>query len=218
MPLRWRIGSVSCVLLSLLGGCGEDGDTLPGSGGTAGSAGNGAASGIGGSAGTPPGAGGTAAGQSGSGNAGSANAGSANAGSAGVGETGGTNSGDAGEGNAGGASGAPDAGGGEAGASGSSGGAAGSPGTEGFVHPGCLSTAADLGRMREKVAASAEPWKASWDRLVANSHAELTYSPNPQATICAGGVCEAENYMTLAHDAAAAYQMALRYHISEDTA
>jgi hypothetical protein len=98
------------------------------------------------------------------------------------------------------------------------GGESGAPGTDGFVHPGCLSTASDLMRMRDKVAANAEPWKGSWDRLVANSHAQLAYNPNPQASICAGGVCEAENYMTLAHDAAAAYQLALRYHVSGETA
>jgi hypothetical protein len=70
--------------------------------------------------------------------------------------------------------------------------------------------------MKAKVAGNEEPWKGSWDRLVANSHAQLAYVPNPQATICAGGPCDPENYMRLAHDAAAAYQLALRYHVSGD--
>lgn len=86
-----------------------------------------------------------------------------------------------------------------------------------FVHPGCLSTQSDLDRMAAKVAADAQPWKASWDRLSANSHAQLGYTPNPQTTICAGGVCDSENYMRLANDCAAAYQCALRYHVSDDT-
>ena len=86
-----------------------------------------------------------------------------------------------------------------------------------FVHPGCLSTQADLERMASKVAANAQPWKGSWDILIANSYAQLSYTPNPQTTICAGGVCDSENYMTLARDAAAAYQTALRYHVSGDT-
>ena len=86
-----------------------------------------------------------------------------------------------------------------------------------FVHPGCLSTQADLDRMAAKVAAGEQPWKGSWDKLAANWHAQLTYNPNPQTTICAGGVCNPENYMTLANDCAAAYQCALRYHISGDT-
>ncbi|MCE5187369.1 MAG: alginate lyase family protein [Planctomycetaceae bacterium] len=86
-----------------------------------------------------------------------------------------------------------------------------------FVHPGCLSTQQDLDRMAAKVAASEQPWKGSWDLLAANPHAQLSYSPNPQTTICAGGVCSSENYMTLAHDCAAAYQCALRYHVSGNT-
>lgn len=85
-----------------------------------------------------------------------------------------------------------------------------------FTHPGCLSTQADLDRMKAKVAAGVHPWKGSWDRLVANSHAQLNYRPNPQEAICAGGVCTRETYMTMAHDTAAAYQCALRYHISGD--
>jgi hypothetical protein len=76
----------------------------------------------------------------------------------------------------------------------------------------------DLERMKNKVDAGAEPWKGSWDRLVANPHSQLGYEPNPRASICAGGPCDAENYMTLAHDAAAAYQLALRYHVSSDPA
>lgn len=108
--------------------------------------------------------------------------------------------------------------GGEAGASSGAGGDAGSVDIDEFVHPGCLSTQADLDRMKAKVAASLEPWAGSWVRLVANSHAQLDYAPNPQASICAGGSCESENYMRLAHDAAAAYQLALRYHVSGDAA
>ncbi len=87
-----------------------------------------------------------------------------------------------------------------------------------FVHPGCLSTQADLDRMSAKVAANEQPWQGSWDRLTANWHAQLTYTPNPQTEVCAGGVCSPENYMTLANDCAAAYQCALRYHVSGNTA
>lgn len=90
-----------------------------------------------------------------------------------------------------------------------------------FVHPGALSTQPDLDRMRAKVAANAQPWKASWDILVANSHAQLSYTPNPQVTICRGGACAGmgypENYMIMANDAHAAYQCALRYQVSGDT-
>jgi len=87
-----------------------------------------------------------------------------------------------------------------------------------FVHPGALSTAADLTRMAAHVAAAEQPWKGSWDLLTKNSHAQLTYVAHPAADICAGGTCTTENYMTLANDAAAAYQLALRYHGSGDAA
>lgn len=99
--------------------------------------------------------------------------------------------------------------------------AAGSAAGQSFVHPGCLSTSADLQRMSNKVAQSAQPWKGSWDILIANSHAQLSWNPSPQPWICRGGACSSmglsENYMTMARDAAAAYQHALRYHISGNT-
>lgn len=72
--------------------------------------------------------------------------------------------------------------------------------------------------MKAKVAAGEEPWTSSWNRLVQNPHAQLGYSSNPQVTICAGGTCDDENYMILARDAAAMYQLALRHHISGEQA
>jgi hypothetical protein len=98
---------------------------------------------------------------------------------------------------------------------GGAGGAAGAS-ADTFVHPGCLSTRADLTRMKTKVGAEAEPWMGSWKKLIANAHAQIGYTPNPQGSICAGAGCGSENYMTLAHDAAAAYQLALRYQIGGD--
>ena len=71
--------------------------------------------------------------------------------------------------------------------------------------------------MAAKVSDNAQPWKGSWDILTANYHAQLSYSPNPQPIIYAGGGTT-ENYMTLANDAAAAYQCALRYHGSGNSA
>src|SRR5882757_820868 len=87
-----------------------------------------------------------------------------------------------------------------------------------FTHPGCLSTQADLDRMQAKVQAGAHPWIDSWNILIANSHAQTTWNPNPQPVVYRGndGV-HAENYSILANDCAAAYQCALRYHGSGDT-
>jgi hypothetical protein len=96
------------------------------------------------------------------------------------------------------------------------------PANDPFVHPGTLHTQADLDRMREKVAADAQPWKSSWDLLVASPWARLTHTPRPQAIICRGGGCASmglpENYILLARDIAAAYGCALRWHLAGDVA
>ena len=81
-----------------------------------------------------------------------------------------------------------------------------------FVHPGLLHTQADFDRMTAQVNANAQPWKAGWDRLVANSHSQSTWNPNPQATIIRGG--DGQNYGILYNDIHAAYQNALRWKIS----
>jgi hypothetical protein len=102
-----------------------------------------------------------------------------------------------------------------------SGGDASAPGgqTQGFIHPGLLHSSQDLDRMTAKVAAGAQPWKSSWDRLVANPHSSLAWTPNPAAVVYRGldGV-HAENYGQLYNDAAAAYALALRWKISGDAA
>ena len=70
-----------------------------------------------------------------------------------------------------------------------------------FKHPGCLSTKADLDRMREKVAAGEQPWKASWDMLVKNTNNFVKDSPGVQSPIKAGGG-GGENYIRMARDCA----------------
>jgi hypothetical protein len=73
--------------------------------------------------------------------------------------------------------------------------------------------------MKAKVAAGAEPWKAGWDRLSANSHAALTYTARPAAVVYRGANgTNPENYAQLFNDAAAAYALALRWAISGDAA
>lgn len=72
--------------------------------------------------------------------------------------------------------------------------------------------------MVTKVAASEQPWKGSWDILVSNTDGFLDDTPEAVSMVCAGGVCNPENYMNLARDCARAYQCALRYHGSGDAA
>ena len=85
-----------------------------------------------------------------------------------------------------------------------------------LVHPGALSTQADLDRMAAKVAAGAQPWKGSWDILVGN---EGWYMGGPYAvdTVYVDSATHWSNYMVLANDAHRAYQAALRYHGTGDT-
>jgi len=91
-----------------------------------------------------------------------------------------------------------------------------------FTHPGCLSTPADFARMNTKVVQLAQsPWNDSWNILIANSHAQSGYTPNPQVNLVRGigtAPCNVENYSAAMNDAAAAYQLSLRWRINGDTA
>jgi hypothetical protein len=86
-----------------------------------------------------------------------------------------------------------------------------------YAHPGLLHSQADLDRMSTQVAAGAQPWKAGWDRLARNSHAASAWTANPQSSIIRGSGCS-ENYSTAYNDIAAAYQNALYWRITGDTA
>jgi autotransporter-associated beta strand protein len=84
-----------------------------------------------------------------------------------------------------------------------------------FVHPGCLSTQADIDRMKAKIAAGAEPWASAYAVLVNNPHSSASYTANPLPYIYRGG--SNQNYSSIMNDAAAAYQCALRWKLTGDT-
>eukprot|EP01035_Chromulina_nebulosa_P056396 gene56396-77291_t len=72
-----------------------------------------------------------------------------------------------------------------------------------FTHPGLLHRQTDFDRMKAKVEAGAEPWKSSWDILVANSHSSLTRAyTNPVPSIVYRGFdgTNPENYASLFRD------------------
>ncbi|GAA2273492.1 alginate lyase family protein [Streptomyces hawaiiensis] len=86
-----------------------------------------------------------------------------------------------------------------------------------LVHPGLLHTRADLDRMAAKVSAGARPYTAGFAKLTANRHAQSGWRANPQAVVYRGSGTP-ENYGILYNDIHAAYQNALRFHVSGEEA
>jgi hypothetical protein len=95
------------------------------------------------------------------------------------------------------------------------------PGSTPMVHPGGLHIAEDFTRIKAAIANNTEPWVSGWKKLTANSHAQLSYAPNPVVKLIRGGGSreepEADNYSRAFNDVAAAYQTGLRWKISGDT-
>ena len=81
---------------------------------------------------------------------------------------------------------------------------------------GILHTEADYERMRVKVNASVQPWKGSWDKLLASPHSSSTWTSKATATVIRGGT--GDNVSLLYNDVAAAYQNALIWKVSGNTA
>lgn len=81
---------------------------------------------------------------------------------------------------------------------------------------GILHTEADFERMRVKVNAGAQPWKGSWDKLLASPLSSSTWTSRATDTIIRGGT--GDNVALLYKDVAAAYQNALIYKINGNTA
>ncbi|WP_286260396.1 alginate lyase family protein [Streptomyces graminofaciens] len=82
-----------------------------------------------------------------------------------------------------------------------------------LAHPGLLHTKADLARMAAKVKAGAQPYTAGYAKLTANRHAQSGWRANPQAIVSRGSGGP-QNYRILYNDVHAAYQNALRHHVS----
>ncbi|MGW0864380.1 alginate lyase family protein [Streptomyces sp. NPDC002611] len=86
-----------------------------------------------------------------------------------------------------------------------------------FAHPGLLHTRADLDRMAAKVKAGARPYAGGFAKLTANRHAQSDWRADPQATVYRGAGSP-QNYAALYNDIHAAYQNALRFHVSGEEA
>ncbi|MEU8108253.1 AbfB domain-containing protein [Nonomuraea muscovyensis] len=85
-----------------------------------------------------------------------------------------------------------------------------------FRHPGLLHTQADFDRIAAAVRAGAQPYRAGWEKLVANGRSRSTWRARPLETVVRGGT--GQNYSQLYNDVHAAYQNALRWRISGDRA
>ena len=91
-----------------------------------------------------------------------------------------------------------------------------SPQARKFVHPGLLHTESDFDRMRQKVKDQAQPWLDGWNALTGNGRAQLGAKPRPLATVIRGDV-PGQNFGLLFDNVARAYQLALRWKVSQDT-
>jgi hypothetical protein len=85
-----------------------------------------------------------------------------------------------------------------------------------FTHPGLLHTEADFTRMRDKIAKGEQPWVGAWDALTKSGRAQLGRAPTPLETVIRGGT--GENHRAMVEDMQRAYQFALRWKVSGDTA
>ncbi|WP_431103615.1 LamG-like jellyroll fold domain-containing protein [Roseateles noduli] len=85
-----------------------------------------------------------------------------------------------------------------------------------FTHPGLLNTEADFSRMRTQLAAGREPWVGGLRALTSSSRAQLGRDPQPVATAIRGG--DGENFRAMVEDVQRAYQLALRWKVTGDTA
>ncbi|KAJ5758787.1 hypothetical protein N7520_005943 [Penicillium odoratum] len=87
-----------------------------------------------------------------------------------------------------------------------------------FNHPGLLVTDADITRAKKHIKAKQDPWFASWEDLISIEYSNDSYTNNAVSVIYRGfdGVHE-ENVNLLWQDAAAAFNLGLRWKISGET-
>ncbi|KAB8294911.1 hypothetical protein EYC80_006869 [Monilinia laxa] len=89
--------------------------------------------------------------------------------------------------------------------------------TSAFVHPGLLVSDTDITRIKAKLALKLDPWQSSWDKLTSIPYAQSTYKNNAVSRVYRGtATVETENAERLWHDAAAAFNLGLRWKIEGD--
>lgn len=90
--------------------------------------------------------------------------------------------------------------------------------TVAMKHDGAYYTQADIDRAKANL--TAEPWASGWNKLISNSHAQAGYTANPTVKLIRGGNSveepEPDNYSRAMNDAAAAFQLGIRWKITGD--
>ena len=85
-------------------------------------------------------------------------------------------------------------------------------------HGGAYYSQADIDRAKANL--TNEPWVSAWNKLIVNSHAQTSYSAHPTVKLIRGGKSPEEpdpdNYSNAMNDAAAAFQLGIRWKISGD--
>jgi hypothetical protein len=86
-----------------------------------------------------------------------------------------------------------------------------------FVHPGLLVTSSDITRIKTKLAAQLDPWQSSWNKLISIEYSQSTYTNNAVSGVYRDTVGDVvENAENLWHDAAAAFNLGLRWKVEGD--
>jgi hypothetical protein len=91
------------------------------------------------------------------------------------------------------------------------------PLASGFVHPGLLVSDSDVARAQEKIKANQDPWTTSWNTLTSLSFSDASYTPSPVSHVYRSAWYDnAENAELLWHDVAAAFNLALRWKMTQN--
>lgn len=86
-----------------------------------------------------------------------------------------------------------------------------------FAHPGALHTAEDFARIKGHLDAAEDPWNAAWEHLQNSELAQTDWESKPHDLLVRGENDDHdENYGDAFRDAHAAYQLAVRWHLSGD--
>lgn len=86
-----------------------------------------------------------------------------------------------------------------------------------FTHPGLLVTDQDLSRAKQKIANQQDPWLSSWNKLTSLTYSSADYTNNAVSTVSRINLdSDVSNADLLWHDAAAAFNLAIRWKISGD--